>query len=81
VCKQVTVYSGIYILKYSALFQVYIYIYTRWFKYARDYLCLNKEQFVPVIFEPPCKTGFGGAVGLTRKFGLATKGEKFLSFL
>ena len=26
---------------------------TRWFKYDRDYLCLNKSQFVPVIFEPP----------------------------
>ena len=25
---------------------------TRWFKYDRDYLCLNKSQFVPVIFEP-----------------------------
>jgi hypothetical protein len=27
--------------------------YTRWFKYDRDYLCVNKSQFVPVIFEPP----------------------------
>jgi hypothetical protein len=27
---------------------------TRWFKYYRDYLCVNKSQFVPVIFEPPC---------------------------
>jgi hypothetical protein len=26
----------------------------RWFKYDRDYLCVNKSQFVPVIFEPPC---------------------------
>jgi hypothetical protein len=32
----------------------YIYIYTRWFKYDRNYLCVNKSQFVPVIFEPPC---------------------------
>jgi hypothetical protein len=24
------------------------------FKYDRDYLCVNKSQFVPVIFEPPC---------------------------
>jgi hypothetical protein len=23
-------------------------------KYDRDYLCVNKSQFVPVIFEPPC---------------------------
>jgi hypothetical protein len=30
---------------------------TRWFKYDRDYLCVNKSQFVPVIFEPPCITG------------------------
>jgi hypothetical protein len=29
-------------------------IYTRWFKYDRDYLCVNKSQFVPVIFEPAC---------------------------
>jgi hypothetical protein len=27
---------------------------TRSFKYDRDYLCVNKSQFVPVIFEPPC---------------------------
>jgi hypothetical protein len=26
----------------------------RWFKYERDELCVNKLQFVPVIFEPPC---------------------------
>jgi hypothetical protein len=29
-------------------------LYTRWFKYDRDYLCVNKSQFVPVVFEPPC---------------------------
>jgi hypothetical protein len=27
---------------------------TRWFKYDRDDLCVNKSQFVPIIFEPPC---------------------------
>jgi hypothetical protein len=27
---------------------------TRWFKYDRDDLCVNKSQFVPVIFEQPC---------------------------
>jgi hypothetical protein len=27
---------------------------TRWFKYDPDDLCVNKSQFVPVIFEPPC---------------------------
>jgi hypothetical protein len=32
--------------------------YTRWFKYDRDYLCVNKPQFVPVIFEPPCKNKY-----------------------
>jgi hypothetical protein len=31
-------------------------ILTRWFKYDRDDLCVNKSQFVPVIFEPPCKS-------------------------
>jgi hypothetical protein len=27
---------------------------TRWFKYDWDDLYVNKSQFVPVIFEPPC---------------------------
>ena len=27
---------------------------TRWFQYDRDWSCVNKSQFVPVIFEPPC---------------------------
>ena len=31
--------------------------FTRWFKYDRDDLCVNKSQFVPVIFEPPCTSG------------------------
>jgi hypothetical protein len=29
-------------------------IYTRRFIYDRDDLCVNKSQFVPVIFESPC---------------------------
>jgi hypothetical protein len=29
-------------------------VFTRWFKYDRDWLCVNKSQFVPVIFKPPC---------------------------
>jgi hypothetical protein len=29
-------------------------LFTRWFKYDWDDLCVNKSQFVPVIFEPPC---------------------------
>ena len=32
----------------------YLQTNTRWFKYDRDYLCVNKSQLVPVIFEPPC---------------------------
>ena len=35
-------------------FQVMVYYGTRWFKYDQDDLCVNKSQFVPVIFEPPC---------------------------
>jgi hypothetical protein len=27
---------------------------TRWFRYDRDDLYVNKLQFVPVVFEPPC---------------------------
>jgi hypothetical protein len=34
--------------------RIYIHTHTRWFKYDRDDLCVNKSQFVPVIFEPPC---------------------------
>jgi hypothetical protein len=30
-----------------------LFICTRWFKYDLDDLCVNKSQFVPVIFEPP----------------------------
>jgi hypothetical protein len=33
-------------------------VYTRWFKYDRDDLCVNKSQFVPVIFEPLCTSVF-----------------------
>jgi hypothetical protein len=29
-------------------------LFTKWFKYDRDDLCVNKSQFVAVIFEPPC---------------------------
>jgi hypothetical protein len=32
------------------------FVNTRWFKYDRDDLCVNKSQFVPVIFEPPCNS-------------------------
>jgi hypothetical protein len=45
-------------LKKSHVVRSRLYIFsvisTRWFKYDRDDLCVNKSQFVPVIFEPPC---------------------------
>ena len=41
---------------------------TRWFKYDRDDLCVNKSQFVPVIFEPP----FISVNGLERHFTYCT---------
>jgi hypothetical protein len=37
---------------------------TRWFKYDRDYLCVNKSQFVPVIFEPPCTISINNLASL-----------------
>ena len=37
-------------------------VYTRWFKYDQDDLCVNKSQFVPVIFEPPCIKQKGKAI-------------------
>ena len=30
------------------------FINTRWFKYDRDYLCVNLATSVPVMFEPTC---------------------------
>ena len=33
---------------------MHMYVCTRWFKYDWDCLCVNKSQFVPVIFKPPC---------------------------
>jgi hypothetical protein len=33
---------------------IYIYIYTRWFKYDRDLCGLFTHKSVPVIFESPC---------------------------
>ena len=45
------------IFQFIFIAQWFIYIYTRWFKYDRDWLCVNKSQFVPVIFEPPCICG------------------------
>ena len=43
---------------------------TRWFKYDRDYLCMNKSQFVPVIFEPPCKYDTKYYLSNTKNFSL-----------
>jgi hypothetical protein len=45
---------------------------TRWFKYDRDDLCVDKSQFVPVIFEPPCSMHRPTPVGelsLARVYG------------
>ena len=39
---------------YGVISQATMWLFTRWFKYDRDWLCINKSQFVPVIFEPPC---------------------------
>jgi hypothetical protein len=36
------------------LYALYSSSNTKWFKYDRDDFCVNKSQFVPVIFEPPC---------------------------
>jgi hypothetical protein len=41
--------------------KVFVSVYTRWFKYDRDDLCVNKSQFVPVIFEPPCISIYGNS--------------------
>jgi hypothetical protein len=48
--------------------------YTRWFKYGRDWLCVNKSQFVPVIFEPPLSSAF-------KQFKFQTVTKLFKKFL
>jgi hypothetical protein len=54
----ISVYSlCILILRQSVhlcVFRSVVVSHTRWLKYDRDYLCVKKSQFVPVIFEPPC---------------------------
>jgi hypothetical protein len=47
-------YQGICLWKTMKTADKSVHIYTRWFKYDQDWLCVNKWQFVPVIFEPPC---------------------------
>jgi hypothetical protein len=47
---------------------------TRWFKYDRDYLCVNKSQFVPVIFEQPYIILLSGLVLQAKKsYALTSK--------
>ena len=52
-CTESVVVSALVVLLLNSSSVKYAY-FTRWFKYDRDYLCVNKSQFVPVIFEPPC---------------------------
>jgi hypothetical protein len=47
------IHTHTYIHTYTYM-HAYTHILTRWFTYDRDYLCVNKSQFVSVIFEPPC---------------------------
>jgi hypothetical protein len=47
-------YRALYINTAVRYIYLHLRLYTRWFKYDRDDLCVNKSQFVPVIFEPPC---------------------------
>jgi hypothetical protein len=53
-------------------------IHTRWFKYDWDYLCVNKSQFVPVIFEPPCtiRKNTEALVTASKEIGLEANAEK-----
>jgi hypothetical protein len=46
-------FISIYFINNSSSFPLICKCVTRWFKYNRDWLCVNKSQFVPVIFEPP----------------------------
>jgi hypothetical protein len=46
---------------------------TRWFKYDRDDLCVNKSQFVPVIFEPPCTMNHGESLKFNKTLCVQTE--------
>ena len=61
--KGQTLYKNISLRCYQNIFLQLFYtficileniIHTRLFKYDREDLYVNKSQFVPVIFEPPC---------------------------
>ena len=52
---QVIVVHSVHIATHFIVLSLpHVRLYTRWFKYDRNWLCVNKSQFVPVIFEPPC---------------------------
>jgi hypothetical protein len=53
---------------------------TKWFKYDRDWLCVNKSQFVPVILEPPCITYNGEKVEKVLIFYLPFDKEIILKY-
>jgi hypothetical protein len=66
--------------------------YTRWFKYDRDWLCVNKSQFVPVIFQPPCTSAYAYIVckasnlrftysSVFRKMEILTLTKHYFTFL
>lgn len=50
ISNYLTAKSQTYHLRYLLIVAFKIFPYTRWFNYYRDYLCVNKSQFVPVIF-------------------------------
>jgi hypothetical protein len=53
-CCSILLYHGTIFCVTVFFCFIVLFIATRWFKYYRDYMCVNKSQFVPVIFEPPC---------------------------
>jgi hypothetical protein len=55
------------IVPHTSTFYKLVYC-TRWFKYDRYDLCVNKSQFVLVIFEPPCTYTFYKHVHCTQTF-------------
>ena len=50
------IFCIVYLIWWQILYPVGLLdiVCTRWFKYDRDYLCVNKPVTVPVIYEPPC---------------------------
>ena len=81
-CRTIFCYPTCHvILQFYPILTAYLNNITRWFKYDRDYLCVNKSQFVPVIFEPPCRIRMEILSSFMCQFVSRLMGLEFFSFM